>query len=445
MAGGEAPPGGNARSVVRGAPTRGRSFGRAAGLITVPIFFLLKIGAAVVLLVASTAWLRVAEFAEFTQLGILAALINLAAVGGAQNGLVQLAAIAGDNGAIARAQGAALAIWAVVACALGLTAIWLRSPLSILLVGHEQAADAALSVVLITLAAGPGQIITSILTGRQRPGPSLLAQGLGLIAGSAGALWLLSRGEARGAAVAFAAGSLVTMAASFALHALTRQPRPSFVDLRFETRRLLAFSGSTAAVIVFISVVLFGLRALYRDAFGMEMLGHWLAANRISDTTTQFLSLALIQLFVPRFGAANGRDEEHRLILWAWGIGVVVMGSGLVVFALASEPIVELVLSTSFVPAIPAILLYMAGDVMRVWTALLSYALIARGRPVLFAAIEVGTVALMAGLTLAGIAMNVVLAPMYAYLIAYVSVAAAISSWYALRVSRRAAANRADE
>ena len=60
-----------------------------AGMATVPAFFVFKIGSALVLLAASTAWLPVAGFAEFTQLMILAALLNLAAIGGAQNGLVR--------------------------------------------------------------------------------------------------------------------------------------------------------------------------------------------------------------------------------------------------------------------------------------------------------------------------------------------------------------------
>ncbi len=401
-----------------------------AGMMTVPAFFVLKIGSALALLAASTAWLPVADFAEFTQLMILAALLNLAAIGGAQNGLVRMTAAAASDQEVARAHGAALAIWFAVVVVLGLLAALLRGPISTVLVGDERAAGAALSVVLLTLAGGPGQVFTSILTGRHRPGASLLAQGCGLVASTAGALWLLRQGDASGAAVAFAAGPLVAMLAALPPYLAERLPRPSLGGVGQEVRLLLGFSGATAAVAGFTSLVLFGLRAVYREQFGLETLGYWLAANRISDTTTQFLGLAILQLFLPRYTAMEDEAGAHRLVFITWAAGVAIMAGGLAVFALASEFWVRLFLSPAFLPAIAAILLYMTGDVLRVWAAVAMNAQLARGKPWLFAGIEIGTLALMGVLTIGGIAAGMTLAPMLGYLAAYAVTALCVTVWF---------------
>ena len=68
----------------------------------VALFFMLKIGSALLILLLSTSMLSVAGFAAFTQLTILAALINTIAVAGAQTGLIRIAAAAPDQAGLAR-------------------------------------------------------------------------------------------------------------------------------------------------------------------------------------------------------------------------------------------------------------------------------------------------------------------------------------------------------
>ena len=419
---------------------------RVTGLLSfaaIPVFFALKVGSALVLLTASTAWLPVAGFAEFTQLLILAALLNLIAIGGAQNGIVRMTASASAAEEIGRTRGAALAIWLAVMLVGGLLGVLLRTQLSTVLVGDAHAATAAMAVVLLTLAGGPGQIFTSMLTGRGRSTAALSAQGCGLVAGLLGALYMLRLGDAGGAAIAFAAGPLVTMAVAWLRLRGERLSGASFARLGQEVRTLLAFSASMIAMTAFASVILFGLRYVYQEAFGLQTLGLWLAASRISDTTTQFLGLILLQLFVPRYVTLEEPHAAVRLVLLTWLAGLAVMASFLAVFATAPQFLVRLFLSPDYLPAIGGILLYMAGDTLRVWAALAMNVQLARGRPWRYALIEMGTLTLMAGLTLAGIAMREPRAPMLAYVAAYGFTALLVTVWFARgRIARARAMPR---
>ena len=100
-------------------------------------------------------------------------------------------------------------------------------------------------------------------------------------------------------------------------------------------------------------------------------------------------------------------------------------------------------LSPDYLPAIGGILLYMAGDTLRVWAALAMNVQLARGRPWRYALIEMGTLTLMAGLTLAGIAMREPRAPMLAYVAAYGFTALLVTVWFARgRIARARAMPR---
>ena len=175
---------------------------RLSSFAAVAVFFVVKIAAAIILLMLSTSLLSVSDFAIFTQLLILAALLNLLAIGGAQNGLVSLTAVAPSHEALARLRDTSLRVWAFI-FVLGTTmAILLRNSLSLLLVGDEAIATSAVLVVGVTLLAGPGQIFTAILTGRRHITASLAAQGSGIIAGTLGSIGFLVNGEAEKASIA---------------------------------------------------------------------------------------------------------------------------------------------------------------------------------------------------------------------------------------------------
>jgi O-antigen/teichoic acid export membrane protein len=164
---------------------------------------------------------------------------------------------------------------------------------------------------------------------------------------------------------------------------------------------------------------LFALRSVYREQFGATELGYWLAANRISDMSTQFIGLLMLQAFVPKLATASDQHERRRLILRYGSIGAALMGAALLLFVVASGPLVHVFLSSSYVPAIPGIRLYMTGDFLRVWASLAMFTAFASGKPGRYAAIEIATMGLMAVLALLLMALGEVHAPQIAYAAAY--------------------------
>ena len=398
-----------------------------ARLASVPAFFLLRIASGLLLLKLSTSFLPIAGFADFSQLMLFAALLNLAAVGGAQNGVIRQAAAASDAHALGRVHGASLLIWGVVAPVLAVAIVIGSGRISHILTGTSGQWWAVIAIALTALLAGPGQIWCSILSGRKRAVRSLAAQAAGLLAGTGTAAWLIVRGAPAAAAIGFAGGSLVTMAAAGLLAARLDMRRVPLAAARAEAPALVTYSIAFAATTSFSAILLFGLRAHYRAQFGTSALGYWLVANRISDTSTQLIGLFLIQFFVPHFAMLRSEAERRALVLRCWAAAIVVMGAAPLVFSLLARPLVHLFLSDAYLGAIPAIRTYMIGDVLRIWASLAMFAAFARGRPGRYAGIEIATLSLMAAITLALIAADAPLAPEIGYCAAYAVTAAIVT------------------
>jgi O-antigen/teichoic acid export membrane protein len=174
-----------------------------------------------------------------------------------------------------------------------------------------------------------------------------------------------------------------------------------------------------AATLGFSALVLFALRWFYRDRFGGTELGYWLAANRISDMSTQLLGLFMLQLFVPRLTNTSDPAERARLAVRYGLAGAALTGAALVIFLVASRPLVHLFLSDAYLPAIPGIRLYMVGDFFRVWVSVAMFGAFAAGKPGRYAAIEIATIAAMALMTVALAGSGYVRAPQMAYAGAY--------------------------
>jgi O-antigen/teichoic acid export membrane protein len=385
------------------------------------------VASGLLLLKLSASFLSVGGFAAFSQFMLFSALLNLLAVGGAQNGLIRQAAAAKDTADLARSQTAALMIWAVAAPGLALPVLAASGAVSQVLVGSAGSWAVVAAIAALALTAGPGQIWCSILSGRKRTASSLAAQALGLLAGTGGAAALIVRGQPAGAAIAFAGGGLVTMAAAFVLAARLKIPTVPWRRATGEVRILLRYSVALAATTGFTSIVLFGLRSLYREGFGATELGYWLAANRISDMSTQLLGLFMIQFFVPHLATTPDDAARRSLMLKCWVAGAGGMGAILAVFSVGARPLVRLFLSDAYEPAIGAIQSYMLGDMLRVWSSLAMFAAFARGRPGRYAAIEIGALAVMAAITSALIEAGQARAPFLGYIGAYGAAAAAVT------------------
>ncbi len=407
-------------------------------LTPVPLYFCLRIASALLLLKLSAALLPVRDFSAFAQLMLFAGLLNLIALGGAQNGLIRQAAAARDAAALTAVRRAGFRLWVAIAPALALAIALASAPIAHILIGTSSAWPAVIAVAVLALAAGPGQIWCSLLTGRGRVARSLAAQATGLAAGTTIAAWLIARGDTLAAGAAFAAGPLVTMLVAGRLIAV---PDVDAAPHRPDVRALLRYSTAFAATAGTTSLLLFALRFVYREAFGEQALGWWMAANRISDMSTQILGLFVIQIVVPHLATLDDRAAQRAFLRRCWALGAGAMAAALLVFSVASQPLVQLFLSDAYLGAIPMIRLYLAGDVLRVWASLAMFAAFAAGHPARYAAIEIATMVLMAAITLALTRFGDLRAPAIGYAGAYAIAAVVITACFT-RSQRRIPALR---
>lgn len=398
-------------------------------LASVPTYFAFKIAAAVLLLKVCANYLTVSEYGEFAQLVQFGTVLNLLAVAAVQNGLIrQSAAAGGDEEELAGIHGAALIIWTAAALLL-LAPLCLGSKvISSVLVGTPEAWPTVIAVTILSLTTGPGQIWCSILSGRRRVTTSLIAQGGGLLAAVGIAILFVAKGDPHAAAIAFAGGPLLTLLIAGGAIARLRLRAARRSAALAHVVPLIRYSAAFGATTGYTALVLFGLRSLYRHHFGATALGYWIAANRISDLSTQLLGLFFIQFYVSHVAALDDEADRRTFILRCWAAAVVLMGSAYLVFCIASRELVSLFLSSAFLGASPAIRTYLLGDVLTVWAALAMYTAFARGRPGQYAAIEMATISLMAVIAIALIEMGNPNAPQLAYVSAYALTAVIVTA-----------------
>jgi O-antigen/teichoic acid export membrane protein len=385
-----------------------------ARLGAIGVFFALRIGCALILLKLAASRLSVAGFADFSQYLAFASLVTLLAVGGSQNGLIRQVAAARSRHDLEEILAAAAAIWIAASAVLLVLAVVAAGLIGVVLVGHG--GDSAIVVALTAAAvfAGPGQIRCSMLSGQGRMISSLAIQSAGLLAGAAGAAVFALRGDPAAAALAFAAGSLVPSVPVLRL-ALRRFAWPPVVALVAQGRQLLRYSFAFGTVAAATPLMLFALRWQYRADFGGDALGRWLSANRISDLSTQLIGLFMLQVFVPHVAQLADGSARRRFTLICGAGGMAIMALPLIAFSVAAEPLVRLFLSPSFLPAIPAIRTYMAGDMLRVWTSIAIYSAFAAGRAERYAALELAALGSIAVLSLVLMGQGYASAPQWAY------------------------------
>jgi len=405
--------------------TRGAQVGGAMA-----IFFGLKFAIGLVLIGASTALLTRAGFVTFSQLFLLFALLSTISAAGAQNGLARQIAMA--RGALddeQRALTAAFRIWAA-ASVLAIVAIaLLRGPISELLVDDRSLAGLVPAVAVAASGGGFGVLACAILNGRQRAPASLMLQSAGIVAGGAACLWRLAAGDAAGAVLGYAAGPMITsgLAAVILSRDGIRLMAPTSGQ-RAEIRLLLGYSLTFLAIAVIMPSTLFGLRYVYREAFGAEFLGYWLVANRVSDVTSQILGLYMAQIFLPQAVHEAHATRLRGLIARTLAIGSLVMLGGWGVFALGAPFFVSTFLSASYLPAIPFISGYLLGDGLRVTASLAMHLMMARGRLWAAVGIEATTAIVLTAYVMGLAAFGWAEAPYWGYPAAYATMAAILIS-----------------
>lgn len=392
----------------------------------IAFFFAAKIASGLLLLKLSAAALPVDGFGFFSQFLLFGALITSVAVAGVQAGVVREVA-AGDAEALRRVVAGAGVLWGAAAAVIGPISLLFARPISEALCGSPEFAWAVPPLAFAALLSGPTQIACAVLTGLGRVRASLTAQAAGLAVGSAAAAVLLLQGAAVPAALAFYAGSLAAVpVAVLPLRSIGTLGRLRAREAIAEARLLLRYSGSFVLVTSMTTLTLFALRYSYLSAFDTHALGYWMVAQRISDTSTQLLGLFMVQYVVPAYAAA-APESRVAILRRSWLIGTGTMLALLLIFAAAPSLWIGLLLSRDYLPATWMILGYMAADVLRGTTSLAAHAALARSRLMLYAAVDISAVGLMAVITLTLIAQRDAAAPVIGYFAAYATLAVLIA------------------
>ncbi len=390
----------------------------------VGVFFSLKFALGLALIGISSARLSIAGFVAFSQLFLFFALLSTIAAAGVQNGLVRQIAFAnGDRVAEHRAVAAAVRIWAASSLLLILLSTVFRTNISLMLIGDTTLASIVPYITLVAATGGVGILACSILAGRQRAPTSLILQSIGLVVGGLLCVWRLLAGDPIGAVLGYAAGPLVT-----SVLAATIVRRAGF---RFgaaegqwsELVLLLGYSLTFLAIAVIMPVTLFMLRVVYRETFGTDQLAYWLAANRVSDVTSQILGLYMSQVFLPQITRELELQKTRHVIFTTLFIASAVMIAGWALFTLAAPFFVITFFSEKYLPAIPFINGYLLGDALRVTASLVMHFMLARRCLRWAVGIELGTALFLIIYMLLLIGLGRAEAPYWAYPSTYATIA----------------------
>lgn len=405
---------------------------RHGGLVALAGFFGMKVVLAIAVLKLSAVMLDVKGFALFSQFLMFSALLNLVCSGGVQNGVVRqiASANAGDEDTSARtAFRAALEVWAG-ASLLALLVMLFQKPISVLLTGSDEHAWIVPWITLAAILNGLGQLLNAVVIGSGRLAASAGSQALGLFVGTGAAILLLLRGDAAGAVIGFALGSLVAPVCSGLLirqsAALSRGP---VGDLVAERRWLLGYSGAFVFAAALTPAVLFGLRFIYQEAFGIAALSEWLVANRVSDVSTQMLGLFMAQWFLPRLVRSHG-EEASGLIARSFAVGTALMLGPFLLFTAGASFWIPWFLSREFAQAGDFIAIYLIGDILRVATSLALHCALARRRLWAYLGLESACAILLSAITLSLVALDVKAAPLFGYVGAYAVLATGLFVMY---------------
>lgn len=373
-----------------------RVFNRS--FIAVVGFFVVKAAVGLLILTASAKQLPVAEFATFSQLFLFLSLLGSVAGAGVQNGVIrEMAAAHGDHHKQRMVIFASLLLWACFAVTVIIPLLLFREAIGIILIGTGGVAQALALLVIVSLAAGAGTLLCSALSGAGNAPFSMFIQGVGLVVGGALALCRLDAGDAVGAVMGYALGTIFT--AAFAIWAARRWLNPrglKLLEICGQAKDLLGYASTFLVVVSALPLVLFGVRYVYRLEFGAEWLSLWLVANRVSDVSTQVLGLYLSQVFLPEMTRAAASGVRLRVITRTLMLGAAISATGAFIFSIGSAPIIHFALSDHYQGALPFILGYLVGDVFRIGGNVALYSALAARKLALFAIIEV-TLAILVG------------------------------------------------
>lgn len=326
-------------------------------------------------------------------IGLLQSLIGTgAAVGGlgvAQAATRQVAAerSSGNEAPARRALFLATAGLALAAAAL----VWLlRQPIASLLLDDSQSADAigwmGLAIGLSIAAASQ----TALLAGMGQVGDIARVSILSAALSTAAALGFLLVLREQAIIPYLLAVPVASVIAGWLYS--QRLPRPAQGQpggLAQQWRNLFGLGAAIMVGGVVASLAQLAVRGLLAQRLGLDQVGLFQAASLISITYLGFIMHAMGADFYPRLSAlASGSTEANRLINEQTEIALLLGGPAILVTIGLAELLLSLIYSSEFAGAAQLLRWQMLGDVMRIASWPLGFALLAAGRGKTYVTLE---------------------------------------------------------
>lgn len=326
--------------------------------------------------------------------GLLQSFVSVASVMagmGMSAGIVRQgaqAASAGDQASVAKVRaGAWLLAGTLGALIMALLALF-RIPLSRWALGSEQHAGALLWMGLATWFTIALNVQIGILNAWHRV-QALAAYGIvNSILSAAVSIAAILLWGVRGAVPAVVGGAIAGWVASRWL--LWRNPDRCPVRVRFRdalraTRDLLAFGIPFTASSMVGSGVQLALPMIVLHLLDTEAVAYYKAAAAISIGYLGFLVTAMGQDYYPRLSAARSDPQKLLALIQEQYRLVMLLAAPIILVTIALVPyIVPLIYSRSFFPAIEILEWQLIGDLFKFSSWTMSFAILARSKPLVY-------------------------------------------------------------
>jgi PST family polysaccharide transporter len=322
----------------------------------------------------------------------LAVLVGGLGVGTALVRYLARAAAESDEDKIASLRMAVWSLTALLGAGILVLVVVFRSQLSRLILGVDQPTDILVVGVAAVLALA-FTINSSILNAYQQVG-ALAKLGLfNAVLGTTVALAVIAGWRLKGIAPALALDAAVGLAISI-YYVRSHVPR---ISVRVHSREmgrsafaLLRFGAPyTSSQLVGTGVIQFAVPLLVLHTLGVSSVAYYQASTLIAGGYLSFLLAAMSQDYYPRLGAAGPNAKALvDLINQQQRLAVMVV-LPLILFLLAAGPyIIPLVYSSAFQPSLAILDWQLTGDIFRISSWTLSFALLARGSAITFFFVE---------------------------------------------------------
>lgn len=364
--------------------------------------------------------------------GLIGLFVNLMATAAAAVGLGlgnvgtrRIAEVTGSDDPHALAHVRRALFWATVAVALaGGVIVWAaRRPLARWLLGDAGQANRVgwLAVGVVMLVATASQ--TALLNGLRRIGDlarvSVWGSLVSAIAGVA-AIWIWREDGLVAFAVATPCATFVIAAVYVSRLPRVEAPRTSAATFyrewnglaRLGTAFMLAgLAGTLAQLLV---------RGAVQRTLGAAALGHFQASWAISMTYTGFVLQAMATDYYPRLSAvARDAAATNSLVNQQTEVALLLAGPVFLVTAALAPWIISLLYSAKFAEAATVLRWQVLGDVLRIASWPLGFAILAAGRGKTYLATEICSAIVLFGVTDMYVARLGVVATGYAFVAMY--------------------------